>query len=398
MVKRILVTATTFPRWKDDTEPKFVYDLSVLLAKKGHKITVLVPHYYKAKVNEIMGGLRVFRFRYFFPKLEKLCYDGGILPNMKKYTIAKILPPFLSIAGLLSTIYRVKKDKIEVIHAHWILPEGFTAYLVKKVFKVPYVVTVHAGDIFPLKNKIFRYLAKLTLKNADYCTANSNYTKSEICKIWNSKDIKIIPMGVDLKRFNPNKKRDELKKELEIKDRFILSVGRLAEKKGIKYLILALPIVLKKFPKLKLVIIGDGPEKEKLMNLVKEVKLEKNILFANKLINNKLPEYYATADLFVGPSIVTLSGDTEGLGVVFLEALASETPVIGSNVGGIPDIIKDGKTGLLVEQKNSEKLAETIIYALSNYEESKSLAKNGREYIKARYSWENVSNKFDEIF
>src|SRR3989338_9135663 len=96
LTSKILVTATTFPRWKNDTEPAFVYELSRRLAKKGHDITVLAPHHKGAKKFEIMDGMKVYRFQYFWPSsLEKLCYDGGILPNLRKYIIAKIEVPFL---------------------------------------------------------------------------------------------------------------------------------------------------------------------------------------------------------------------------------------------------------------------------------------------------------------
>src|SRR3989338_5856854 len=124
--------------------------------------------------------------------------------------------------------------------------------------------------------------------------------------------------------------------------------------------------VIKKFPKAKLVIVGDGPEKTNLELLTKKLNLNDNIIFTVKIENKYLPQFYATADLFAGPSIVTKSGDTEGLGVVFLEALASGTCVVGNNIGGIPDIIENNKTGILVRQKDSKQLANAIIKLLSN--------------------------------
>jgi L-malate glycosyltransferase len=114
--------------------------------------------------------------------------------------------------------------------------------------------------------------------------------------------------------------------------------------------------------------------------------------------SKNLPKFYATADLFVGPSIVTKSGDTEGLGVVFLEALASGTCVIGSKVGGIPDIIKDDKTGLLVQQKNPNQLADAMIKLLLNKNQRKKLARDGLKHIKKNYSWDLIGKKFNELF
>src|SRR3989344_1667939 len=396
--KRILVTATTFPRWENDTEPNFVFVLSRFLAGYGHKVVALVPHFHRAKKYEVMDKVKIYRFSYFIPyKLQKLCYEGGIFGNLKRYKIAFFQLPFLFLFEFLNTTKLIKKEKINAIHAHWILPQGFIAYLCKKLYGIPYIVTAHAGDVFPLKSHFFRFFSYLTVKNSYYCTANSTFTKKELQKISGKKDIKIIPMGVDLKLFTQKNRNMDLRKKFFIKKEFILAVGRLAEKKGIKYLITAMNEVIKKFPKAKLVIVGDGPEKTNLELLTKKLNLGNNIIFTGKIENKYIPQFYATADLFVGPSIVTKSGDTEGLGVVFLEALASGTCVIGSDVGGIPDIIKHNRTGILVKQKDSKQLAEAIIKLLSNQKLRKNLAINGQKYIEQNYSWELIGKKFNEL-
>tara|TARA_Y100000310_G_scaffold345466_1_gene465302 strand:+ start:11797 stop:12999 length:1203 start_codon:yes stop_codon:yes gene_type:complete len=397
--KRILVTATTFPRWKNDTEPNFVFVLSKLLASYGHKVTALVPHFHKAKKSEVLDNVKIYRFSYFFPySLQKLCYEGGIFGNLKRYKLTYFQLPLLFLFEFLNTVKLIKKEKINVIHAHWILPQGFIAYLCKKLFKVKYIVTAHAGDVFPLKSGFFRFLSYLTVKNSDYCTANSTFTKNKLKEISGKKDIRIIPMGVDLSIFNERNKDSNIRRKYGIKKEFILTVGRLAEKKGIKYLVMSMEHVIKKMPESKLIIVGYGPEKESLEKLTKELKLEKNIAFAERVESENLPKFYATADLFVGPSIVTKSGDTEGLGVVFLEALASGTCVIGGNVGGIPDIINHNETGILVRQKDSKQLTNAIIKLLSNKKQRKNLARNGLKHIEKIYSWKLIGKKFNELF
>ena len=396
--KNILVTATTFPRWKNDTEPNFVFVLSKLLASHGHKVVALVPHFYKARKYEVIGNVRIYRFSYFFPyKLQKVCYEGGILGNFKKYKIALLQLPLLIAFEFLNMAKLIKKEKIDIIHAHWILPQGFLAYLCKKLFKVPYVVTAHAGDIFPLKSKFFRFLSYLAVKNSDFCTANSSYTKKELEKIPTGKNIKIIPMGVDLSLFARKNQNMSLRRKLDIKKEFILSVGRLAEKKGIKYLVMAMKHVIKEFSEAKLVVVGDGPERNNLEILAKKLNLGRNVIFVGGIENRQLPKFYATADLFVGPSIIAKSGDTEGLGVVFLEALASGTCVVGSNVGGIPDVIEHNKTGLLVRQKDPEQLSNSIIRLLRNEKLRKSLALNGQRRVKKIYSWDLIGKRFNEL-
>src|SRR3989344_3251708 len=273
-MKTVLVTATTFPRWANDTEPGFVFELSRLLAKKGHNIVVLAPHYPGAKKFELMGDLKVYRFPYFYPlRYQRLCYEGGILENMKKSFLAKVQAPFLLVSEYFHIARIIKKEKIDIIHAHWIIPQGFLAALIKKFHKIPYIATAHAGDVFPLRNGFLKKIAAFAIRNSFCVTANSTFTKNSIFGIYGKKDVEIIPMGVDLGNFNPENKDGQLRKKYGIKNEFLLFVGRLAEKKGVEYLIRAMPDVIRNLPKAKLMIIGDGLEKERLVNLANELKL-----------------------------------------------------------------------------------------------------------------------------
>ena len=398
-MKNVLVTATTFPRWKNDPEPNFVFKLSSLLSKKGYNITVLAPHYPNAKRFEVMGNLKVYRFSYFYPvRLQKLCYEGGILENIKKSFLAKIQVPFLLVSEYFHIAKIIKKEKIDFIHAHWILSQGFIAAVIKKIYKIPCLSTAHAGDIFTIKNNFLKNLAKFAISNSSYVTANSSFTKSVILKIHDFKNIEIIPMGVNLSSFNPKNKDDKLREKYDIKNEFILFVGRLVEKKGAEYLIKAMPFVLKRLPEAKLLIVGNGPEKNKLVNLARELNMESSVIFTGSILNKDLPRFYATADVFAGPSIVTEKGDTEGLGIVFLEVIASGLCVIGTNVGGIPDIIKHNKTGILVEQKNPGQLANAIVNLLKDKNLQKRLSKNAIQHVKNTYSWNIVAEKFAKIY
>ena len=179
---KILVLASTFPRWKNDATPRFVYNLSERLASQ-YGIIVLSPHHSKAKKKEIMGKLDVRRFSYFKPEsMQRLCYEGGMIPNMKKNFLARMQLPLLIISEFFSAYNLIKKENISMIHAHWILPQGFVAAILKKIFGIPLVVTIHGSDLFPLKSFIFRRLQSFVLGNADFVTVNSIATKNELIK------------------------------------------------------------------------------------------------------------------------------------------------------------------------------------------------------------------------
>lgn len=395
---KVLVLASTFPRWKGDTEPGFVYELARSLTK-NFDITVLAPHYHTAKKFEIMDGLKVVRFSYFLSKYQKLCYEGGIHENLKKSFLAKLQLPLFSLFEFLSIFSLLLKRKYALIHAHWILPHGFFAVIMKKIFGVRVVVSAHAGDIFPLRNPLLRIFAGWTLKNCNAVTVNSTATKRAVLAIADV-PIKVLPMGVDLKLFSSAfaASAAAVKKKYSVKGRMLLFVGRLAEKKGLTYLISAMDSVVKAYPDCKLVIVGDGPEKAALVRQSRQMGLWRNIVFAGSVPNTQLPSFYKAADVFVLPSIVARSGDTEGLGVVLLEAIASETPVVASNVGGIPDIVIDRKTGLLVRQKSPEELSLAIISLLKNKKLQKKLSAAARNHVRKNYSWQKIASEFYSVY
>ena len=397
---KVLVLTTTFPRWKNDTTPAFVYELSKRLQESGLEIFVLAPHHEGAKRFETMDGMKVYRFPYFYPKkYQKLVYEGGILPNFKRSNLAKIQVPLLIISEFFYAFKVIKGEEIDIIHSHWVIPSGLIGGVLKKIFRMRHITTAHAGDVFTIENsKILSMIASYVFNNTDIITANSNYTKNVMISTKNEtkNKIEIIPMGVDISRFNPQK-ASNLRNTYGA-EYLILSVGRLVDKKGIKYLIMAMKDVIKEFPNAKLIIGGSGPEKDNLKKLSESLNLKENVFFVGYLKNSDLPKYYASSDIFVLPSIKTKGGDTEGLGVVLLEAMACGTPVIGSDIGGITDIIKDGENGFLTKPEYPNDIANEVIKLLADVSLRKRFLYNGLKNVQERFSWEIVTELFIKVF
>lgn len=381
---KVLVLTTTFPRWVDDPIPTYVYDLSKRLQDKGFDIIVLAPHYYRSKKFEIIENMKIYRFPYFYPyKYQKLCYNGGILSNLKSI-IAQIQLPLFIFAYIYYILKITKNEKIDLIHAHWIIPSGFVVSIVKSIIKKPFIVSVHGSDIASANNSFIRCIIRHILRKVDICTANSNATKDLILAANGSyKRVDIIPMGVDTDKFEPF---------VQNKKQIILSVSRLNKNKGIDYLIDAMPKVVHKFSNVKLIVVGDGPEKDNLTNKIRKLNLENSVSLVGAIKNRDLPYYYNISDIFVLPSL------KEGLGVVLLEAMACGTPVIGSNIGGIRDIIVDGQNGSFIEPGNSNNIAEKIIWILSNQEIRDTFSENGLKTVRERFSWDIVTEKFSNTY
>ena len=236
------------------------------------------------------------------------------------------------------------------------------------------------------------------INNSDICTANSRESARMVYHIAGREDTQVIPMGVDTNLFSRSEKVDIIRKKYEIDGNVLLFVGRLIRVKGVYYLIKALPEVLKQHPKTKLLIVGSGPEKRRLMQLSAELEIINKVVFIDEVLQEDLIPLYSIANILVLPSIIDVTGETEGLGVVLLEAMACRVPVIGSDVGGIKDIIIDGETGLLSEQKNNDSLAEKIIQLLSDEQLRKKVIENGFKLVKDKYTWEVISNRFLNIY
>ena len=396
MEKKILVTATTFPRWKNDASPRFVFDLSGRLASQ-YEITVLAPHHNRAEKKEKMGKLEVIRFAYFKPEsLQRLCYGGGIIPNMKSSFLAKIQMPLLIISEYFLASRIIKKGKINMLHAHWILPQGLIGAFLKRKYKIPLLVTIHGSDLFPLKNKLFRKMQGFVAKNADMITVNTEATKKELLgrfpEIANK--VKVIPMGVDSSIF----RKRAIKKPREYsKNKILLFVGRLSDQKGLQYLIDSMDDISRYDKSVKLLIIGEGSYKKALMQKISNKKLESHVEFLGSLPMQDIAKYHNYADIFVMPSLATKTG-TEALGLSMLEAMSSGCAVIGTNIGGIPFAIKDGFNGLLVRQKDSHELSHAVITLLKDKKKAGELGNNASKFVRKNYSWEKISKEFSKIY
>ncbi|MBI3034916.1 glycosyltransferase family 4 protein [Candidatus Woesearchaeota archaeon] len=395
-MKNVLVLASTFPRWKNDSTPSFVFQLSNLLAEK-YKVIVLAPHHFNAAKKEKIGNLSIQRFRYFFPeKYQKIAYGAGVIPNVKESFLAKMQIPGFLASQIKSAKDIVEKEKIELIHAHWLIPQGVIGVLLKKIYRLPLIVTIHGSDLFPLKSIFFKKIQKNAARNADVITVNSKTAEQELISRFPEvkSNVRVIPMGIDAKIFKPKNVKNKFKKYKN--NKIILFVGRLNEQKGVQYLIKAIQSAVLEIKNAKLLVIGEGDYRKYLEKLANELELNGSVEFLGAKPYSDLADYYNLADVFVLPSVTSKIG-VEGLGLVLVEAMSCGACVIGSSSGGIKDVIKDGVNGLIFQEKNSEELASKIIKVLKDSKLRKKLRENGLRHAQ-NYSWEIISKKFLKIY
>lgn len=380
--KKLLVTASTFPRWENDTEPRFILDLCRHMTDQ-FDVTVLVPAAPGAKEKEVLEGVTVIRYHYFpIHKWETLCYPGAIVPRIREKKVRILLVPFLFLSLYIQLARRL--PKYDVVHAHWLIPQG----IVQSFFKKPYIVTGHGGDVTSLNKGVFKKLKIRCLKKAGQVTVVSEHLKSQIQKLLPDTDPHVISMGVDSSRFG---------KQYRVLDYFgqgekkvVLFVGRLAEKKGVTYLIEAMKEI-----DAVLIIVGEGPLAVELIN--QAAGMEEKVTFLGAKTHEELKVIYASSDIFVAPSITAENGDQEGVPTAIMEAIASGLSVVASNSGGISSLIKNDVNGLLIREKDVLGLRNSINKLIKDSDLMDHFRKEN-EIIVSRYGYDVIAEKYKKIF
>lgn len=387
---RLLVLASTYPRWRGDTEPGFVHELSRRLAT-AFEVTVIAPHYPGAKREETLDAVRVIRFRYAPQALERLAYDGGILANLRTRPWTCLLVPIFIASQILTCTRFLRKCSPDVIHAHWIVPQALIAVLARGLRRTstPILATAHGGDLFGLRGRAGRLLKSYALRRVDRLSVVSTAMRpfAEQAGIA-AKKIAVLPMGVDVAhRFTPT--TDVMREE-----RKLLFVGRLVEKKGVSVLLNAFARLREDLPGVRLDIVGEGPERAALEKQLTRLNLVNEVRLLGALPQEQLPEQLRRATALIMPSIEARSGDQEGFGLVQVEAMGCGCPVISSDLPAVRDVIEHGRTGILVPPHDVDALSGAIRELLTQPAFRTRLATTARQFVCERFDWDKIAEAY----
>lgn len=317
--------------------------------------------------------------------------------NKETYVIAnthgkKFLPFFIPYS-FFKSLFLIYKNNINYLH----LSDGLMAYeglWIKRITGIKSIITIHGLDI-TYQNWFYQKIIPSSINKLDKVICISNHTKEECIKkgISNNK-ITVIPNGVNTQEFFINKPKNILKKQLEKKLNIslenkiiLLTVGRLVKRKGIDWFINnVMPSLYNKYIYL---ISGDGKEREEIKNSIFKKNLQNNVFLLGKTDFETLKLLYNASDLFIMPNI-TVKGDTEGFGIVLIEAGSCGLPVIASNIEGIKDAVINGKTGWLIAERNTSEFINTI--------KKKPLSKDKvREEVINNFDWEKIARRYLEV-
>ena len=386
---RLVILASTYPRWAGDHEPGFVHELSKRLAER-FRVTVLCPHAEGASTGEQLDGVNVVRYRYAPQRLERLVNDGGIVTNLRLHRWMFLLLPGFFLSQLVWLIRLQLRLRPAAIHAHWIIPQAFTAALANLLTfrRTPILVTSHGADLFALNGSLMRRLKRWTLRRCAKATVVSQAMLAPIRSLgMPDTHVTVAPMGVDMSRFIP------IPADVRSADE-LLFVGRLVEKKGLRYLIDALPAVLEKHPKVRLTVAGFGPELEQRQAQAAQLGLQDKVHFLGAVDQASLPALYQHAAMLVAPFVEAASGDREGLGLVSVEALACGCPVVTTRIEAVKEVFGGQWPPYLAESGDAASLAVQIIRVLDNPSEATEWASNIHAGIIQRFSWQATASSY----
>jgi len=386
---RLLMLTHNYPRFEDDYAGVFLSVLARRLPDEGIIPVVLAPHHPGTAEYEELHGVKIYRFRYAKKDDdENLAYRG----NMHKLVLGSIGGVF-KFKNFLDCFRKaafdvIARENIQVVAGHWLIPAGMVMKTIAKKQNLPMILSSHGTDIRLMSKYMqatYRYLKKFCYGLKRW-TVVSNYLKDEIVRLDPSLEniISVLPLPHDETIFFHDKST--------IRDKnLITSVTRFTEQKRVDYLIKAMALVIEKNPEARLEIYGTGDLQKQIEDLIRKFGLETTVNIFPPVSQEKLREIYNRS------GVVVLNSYREGFGLALSEAMLCGAAVIGTNSGGIPDIIKNERTGLLVEPDNSQALAEAVLNLLSDNALREKLSSDGHRFARENYASGPLAGKYASI-
>ena len=307
-------------------------------------------------------------------------------------------PSSLPIYGklLLKGLWLGLWHRFDAIHAGRVLPEGWVGVHLARWLRLPLVIYAHGEEITTWRRSPRRLKAMtLAYRNADRVVANSDFTRDRLLELGVAPErIRIIHPGVDLQRFRPGLETADLRQRLGLVpgQKLVLSVGRLSRRKGFDQVIRALPVLAQEGLDVHYAVIGIGEDRDYLEALARELGVEERVRLLGHVEPADLPRWYCAADLFAMPNR-EIDGDTEGFGMVFVEAAACGTPSLAGQAGGTGAAVLDGVTGLRVDGANAHAVTRVLARLLGDEALRQRLAEAGRLRAETELAWERVAGK-----
>ncbi len=406
---RVLHVATAFARHEEDPITPWMVELLHGLQRQGAEVEVLAPSY-RGMDDHVVHGIRVRRFRYAPAVLETLTHEETTPDRIRHRPWYGLLLPAYLLGGLVPSVRLGLGGSYDVVHVHWPMPHALfgSALRLASRGRTTVVSSFYSVGLTWVEHRLrwLRPLLAWSARSADALTANSTATADKVRRLVDT-PVRVVPSPASFGEgegrgaegsgdggAGQEPARPPLDGNGPVE---LLFVGRLVERKGVEYLVRALPRILEERPA-RLTIVGEGEWEEEIRRAVADCGVGRRVRLTGYVSRERLKELYRTSDLFVLPAVVDEKGDTEGLGVVLLEALLAGRPVVASAAGGIVDIVKPGRTGWLVPPGDPEALARAVLEAARDPEEARRRAAEGKRHVLEHFSADRIAGELLEVY
>jgi glycosyltransferase involved in cell wall biosynthesis len=393
---RILAVTLGYPKEPGDPTAPFIDAIVRGLTRRGHDIDVVLPQHPDFRYPD-GGGVRFFPYRY-SPSSRLSPWGFGQTFDATTRVRAQVVPllPAIAVSLRRAVARRLAKEPYDVVHAHWVLPNGWAASSVAKRHDPPVVVTLHGTDVAMAEHhRVLARIARRTFNRVAAVTATSDDLRRRAVDLGaDPRNTTTTYIGVDTQVFAPRPASREVRQLLGARegDLLVVAVGRLALVKGFEYLIEA----ASQLQRVTVAIVGDGELRPQLERLAQASQAR--VLLAGAMPHDRVADVLAAADVVVVPSVVDNRGRVDATTSTALEALASGRPLIATAVGGIPEVVHDGENGLLVPQKDPVALAAAIERLHGDPDLRQRLSVQGREFAVQRLSWDTTIDGLERTF
>jgi glycosyltransferase involved in cell wall biosynthesis len=372
------------------------------LVELGHHVDVVLP--YRADLRPAPGPIRTFPFRYIWPdRLAIMGYAEAMQSDQQLRGLAYALAPAFALAEARQVALLHRRYRYDIIHAHWVIPNGAVAASVAARIRRPLIISLHGSDVFfARRHALLGALAGWTFRRSAGIIACSPELQSGAIALGADPGrVRLMPHGADPRRFEvAPADRERVRSELGLRpdQPVLLSLGRLVKKKGLEHLVRALPDIIGRAPDAVCLVAGSGPELAPLQQLAAGLGVAGHVRFLGAVPWLETPALYAAADIFVAPSIHDARGNVDGLPTTILEAMAAGRPVIASQVAGIGLAVTDGVNGRLVPECDAAALAQAVLALIQDRARCSQMGENGRARVRQELNWLAVARALSEIY
>jgi glycosyltransferase involved in cell wall biosynthesis len=398
----VLALTSSYPRYEGDPTAPFIESITKHIAALGHTVHLVVPESAEWRRPRSEGSVTYHPYRY-SPRRSwtPWGYSESLQDGVKIKRALFVLAPFVAVSALHTANRLLASERFDVVHAHWVIPNGPIAARAARRHAVPLVVSMHGSDMgVAERSAVIGRAASWSFSRSAAVTAPSRDLLQRARKLGAACRLELVPYGADVHSMQAAPGGAQaLRERLGLAPQHIVvaGIGRLVRVKGFEYLIDAHAEAVANEPRLRLLLVGEGDLRDELAARVQALGVGETVVFAGKAARSEIPDYLSAADIVAVPS-VHYEGYVDGLPNVALEAMAGGRPLVATDVGGLPDLVRTGVNGVLVAEGDSHELAQALLKLAADPPLRARLGQEGQREIRDERSWDTVAVRYVDLY